>query len=236
MRNRRSRKRRPLDKLAYGLGRLLPKLLLLLIALFLLHTWLGTERIVVTPPDTAPAAASNQPWNLTLVNQRYGLPDGVRLTLRRVRGVPVDGRIAAPLKDMLNDAEDAGYSLWLNAGYRTTTEQQTLFEEKAAAFWQSGYDDATARALAQQWVSLPGTSEHELGIAVDIGTDNTALYDWLAANSWHYGFIQRYPPDKTAITGVGHEPWHYRYVGEEAAADINAQGLCLEEYVQTLAA
>lgn len=246
MKYRRSRKRRPLDelahgpgrpldKLAYGPGRLLPKLLLLLIALFILHTWLGTERIVVTPPDTAPAAADTQPWNLTLVNQWYGLPDGVRLTLKQVRGVPVDGRIAGPLKDMLNDAEDAGYCLWLNAGYRTTTEQQTLFEEKAAAFRQSGYDDATARALAQQWVALPGTSEHELGIAVDIGTDNTALYDWLAANSWRYGFIQRYPPDKTALTGVSHEPWHYRYVGESAASEMHAQGLCLEEYVQTLA-
>ena len=224
MKYRRSRKRRPLSKL-----------LLLLIALFILHTWLGTERIVVTPPDSAPAAADTQPWNLTLVNQWYGLPDGVRLTLKQVRGVPVDRRIAGSLKDMLNDAEAAGYCLWLNAGYRTTTEQQTLFEEKAAAFRQSGYDDATARTLAAQWVSPPGTSEHELGLAVDIGTETLALYDWLAAESWRYGFIQRYPPDKTALTGVSHEPWHYRYVGANAASEMHAQGLCLEEYVQTLA-
>lgn len=81
----------------------------------------------------------------------------------------------------------------------------------------------------------PGTSEHELGLAVDIGTETLALYDWLAAESWRYGFIQRYPPDKTALTGVSHEPWHYRYVGESAASEMHAQGLCLEEYVQTLA-
>lgn len=210
--------------------------LLVLVLLVVLALAFWPERVTIDPPADAPAnARPDLPWNLTLVNRDSSLPEGYRFTLKQVRGVPVDGRIAGPLKDMLNDAEDAGYCLWLNAGYRTTTEQQTLFEEKAAAFRQSGYDDATARALAQQWVALPGTSEHELGIAVDIGTDNTALYDWLAANSWRYGFIQRYPPDKTALTGVSHEPWHYRYVGESAASEMHAQGLCLEEYVQTLA-
>ena len=212
--------------------RVLPKLFLLLVILLALHHWLATDRVTISPSATAPAAAeSSQPWNLTLVNQSHGLPEGYRFTLKNVRGVPVDRRIAGPLKDMLHDAEAAGYTLWLNAGYRTAEEQQALFDDKVAAFCASGYDDTTARALALQWVSLPGTSEHELGIAVDIGTDNTALYDWLAANSWRYGFIQRYPPSKTSITGVSHEPWHYRYAGEDTAATMTAGGLCLEEYL-----
>ena len=77
----------------------------------------------------------------------------------------------------------------------------------------------------------PGTSEHELGLAVDINGASYDLYIWLQQNSWRYGFIQRYPEDKTAITGISHEPWHYRYVGKEAAGEIYESGLCLEEYL-----
>ena len=132
---------------------------------------------------------------------------------------------------MMRDAKDAGYDIFLNSGYRTSTEQQQIFDDKVADFRADGYDDATARALASQWASLPDRSEHELGLAVDIGTATPALYDWLAAESWRYGFIQRYPYEKTNLTGVSHEPWHYRYVGEDAASEMHAQGLCLEEYV-----
>ena len=85
-------------------------------------------------------------------------------------------------------------------------------------------------------MALPGTSEHELGLAVDINADNVnstgqEVYDWLLQNAWRYGFIQRYPADKTDITGISNEPWHYRYVGLEAAEEITQQGICLEEYL-----
>lgn len=211
----------------------LPKVLLFaLLCLVLLHLW--PESVTLSPPSSAPAAAPAADWNRTLVNQWHGVPDGYRFTLARVQdGVKVDRRIAHDLKNMLGDAEALGYEVHLNAGYRTSAEQQALFDDKVAAFRASGYDETTARSLASQWVSPPGTSEHELGLAVDIGTETPALYDWLASESWRYGFIQRYPPDKTALTGVSHEPWHYRYIGEEAAAQLHAQGLCLEEYLSS---
>lgn len=90
-----------------------------------------------------------------------------------------------------------------------------------------------------QWVAIPGTSEHQIGIAVDINADKTinssdAVYTWLAENAHKYGFIKRYPSDKTDITGVINEPWHYRYVGKEAAKEIYSQGICLEEYIDEL--
>lgn len=210
-------------------------LALVLLAVLALVFW--PEHVTVDPPADAPAnARPDLPWNLTLVNRNSGLPDGYRFTLTHSRdGVKVDRRIAAELEQMLDAAEARGFEVHLNAGYRTSAEQRALFDEKTASFQSTGYDEQTARTLAAQWVSPPGTSEHELGLAVDIGTETLALYDLLAAESWRYGFIQRYPPDKTALTGVSYEPWHYRYVGESAASEMHAQGLCLEEYVQTLA-
>ena len=95
------------------------------------------------------------------------------------------------------------------------------------------------KKLAEQWVAIPGTSEHQLGIAVDINADTTKssrddVYNWLEENAHTYGFIKRYPSNKTDITGVINEPWHYRYVGKEAASAIYSQGICLEEYIETL--
>ena len=94
-----------------------------------------------------------------------------------------------------------------------------------------------AKKLAENSVALPGTSEHELGLAVDIiadksRSDNEEVYSWLAENAYKYGFIQRYPKNKTAVTGFEYEPWHYRYVGSVAAEEIYEKGLCLEEYLR----
>ena len=96
-----------------------------------------------------------------------------------------------------------------------------------------------AEETAMEWVALPGTSEHQLGLAVDINADTSKcsrddVYNWLLENSYKYGFIQRYPSGKTSITRVANEPWHYRYVGKEAAEEIHQSGLCLEEYVENL--
>lgn len=94
-----------------------------------------------------------------------------------------------------------------------------------------------AEKLAENIVAPVGSSEHELGIAVDIiadksRSDNETVYNWLAENAYKYGFIQRYPSNKTDITGIDYEPWHYRYVGKKAAAEIYEQGICLEEYLE----
>ncbi len=192
-----------------------------------------SRHVTVQAPVSAPANSTpSLPWQLTLVNRWNGLPENRSFWLKTTAdGEQVDSRIAGALNDMLSDAEAQGYEVHLNAGFRTSVEQQALFDDKVAAFYAGGYDDVTDSELAGQWVSRPGTSEHELGLAVDIGTETPALYDWLQDNSWRYGFIQRYPENKTALTGVAHEPWHYRYVGKEAAAEMYAQGLCLEEYI-----
>lgn len=102
-----------------------------------------------------------------------------------------------------------------------------------------GKSKSEAKKLAEQWVAIPGTSEHQLGIAVDINADTTKsssddVYKWLEENAHTYGFIKRYPSNKTDITGVINEPWHYRYVGKEVASEIYSQGICLEEYIDTL--
>ena len=96
-------------------------------------------------------------------------------------------------------------------------------------------------AEAARWVARPGTSEHQTGLALDIVAasyqvldekqEDTAEQQWLMENSWKYGFILRYPSEKSGITGIGYEPWHYRYVGRAAAAEIHCAGVCLEEYL-----
>ena len=94
-----------------------------------------------------------------------------------------------------------------------------------------------ARWYAEKWVAVPGTSEHQLGIAVDINADGinssgSEVYTWLAEHAHEYGFIQRYPEDKTEITGINYEPWHYRYVGEDVAKEMFEEDVCLEEYIE----
>lgn len=120
-------------------------------------------------------------------------------------------------------------------GYRTAEEQQEILDDKIQSYINQGYSQVKAERTAKEWVALPGTSEHQLGIAVDINADkskcsNEDVYGWLAENAYKYGFVLRYPPGKQKITGTSYEPWHYRYVGEEAAKEIYERGICLEEY------
>lgn len=124
-------------------------------------------------------------------------------------------------------------------GYRTAEEQQEILDDKIQSYINQGYSQVKAERTAKEWVALPGTSEHQLGIAVDINADkskcsNEDVYGWLAENAYKYGFVLRYPPGKQKITGTSYEPWHYRYVGEEAAKEIYERGICLEEYFKQM--
>ena len=146
----------------------------------------------------------------------------------------VDERIYDPLMEMLDAAEAEDLGPIVVSGFRTEEKQQSLYDDKIREYRQQGYSQEEAVELAEQWVARPGTSEHQLGLAVDI---NGAVYDiylWLEENSWKYGFIFRYPAYKTDLTGVAGEVWHYRYVGKEAAQEIYEQGVCLEEYLENL--
>lgn len=185
--------------------------------------------------------AKNNPneaaWNLILVNKWNYIPDDYEVELTELsNGVSIDKRIYPALQDMFNAAQSDNIYPIAASGYRTAKEQQRLMNDKTAAYKAEGYSSKEAKAKAQAWVAIPGTSEHQLGISVDINADgiNSAgneVYEWLAENASKFGFICRYPFDKTEITGVINEPWHYRYVGVEAALEIQAQGVCLEEYL-----
>lgn len=179
-------------------------------------------------------------WNLILINRDHYIPEDYQFELIELaNGEKVDSRIYPDLQNMFDDARAEGLQLFVAAGYRTQEKQQQLLDEKTNAYENEGYSQSEAKQLAERWVALPGTSEHQIGIAVDINADTTysssdAVYEWLSKNAYKYGFIQRYPSDKTDITGVINEPWHYRYVGQEAAQEIYALGICLEEYIERL--
>ena len=185
-------------------------------------------------------ASEDHGWNLILVNRENYIPADYEVQLTELsNGKKVDSRIYPELQEMFNAARAQGYGLFVREGYRTQEEQQQLMDEKIEAYENKGKSKPEAKKLAEQWVAIPGTSEHQLGIAVDINADTTKssrddVYNWLEENAHTYGFIKRYPSNKTDITGVINEPWHYRYVGKEAASAIYSQGICLEEYIETL--
>lgn len=188
----------------------------------------------------APVATTENGWNLILINKDNCIPEDYEVKLTKLaNGKKVDERIYPELQKMFNDARASGLSLFVAQGYRTEEEQQLLLDQKQEAYENEGNSPKEARKLAEQWVAVPGTSEHQIGIAVDINADTEKskaedVYNWLADNAHKYGFINRYPADKTDITGISNEPWHYRYVGVDAATEIHEKDLCLEEYIETL--
>lgn len=183
-------------------------------------------------------------WQLTLVNASHPLEGNPAIELTQLRnGQSVDSRIYPALQRMMDDARAAGLRPLICSSYRTGEKQAELFQSKVAGYLNEGYPVEEATRMAAKWVAAPGTSEHQLGLAVDIVAESYQLLDeqqeqtdeqqWLIENCAEYGFILRYPTDKSDLTGVGYEPWHYRYVGEAAAAEIMQQGVCLEEYLGT---
>lgn len=109
-------------------------------------------------------------------------------------------------------------------------------DDKIKEFIDQGESAAQAKKDAKKWVNPVGYSEHQTGLAMDINADGVnstgeEVYTWLKEHAWEYGFILRYPDGKTDITGTDYEPWHYRYVGKDAAKEIYKKGLCLEEYL-----
>lgn len=179
-------------------------------------------------------------WNLILVNDQYSIPEDYEPDLMQLsNGQQIDKKIYPALQEMFDTARAEGLGLYVAAGYRTDEKQTELIDKKICSYLLDGHSLAESRKMARQWVAVPGTSEHQMGIAVDINADvsisrSSAVYTWLQENAYRYGFIQRYPDDKVGITGISYEPWHYRYVGEAVALEMHEQNLCLEEYVERL--
>ena len=178
----------------------------------------------------------SEEWNLIVVNRWNELPEDYSVELTELsNGQKVDSRIYPYLQEMFDAARAEGIYPIVREGYRTAEEQQEILDDKIQTYINQGYSQVKAERTVKEWVALPGTSEHQLGIAVDINADkskcsNEDVYGWLTENAYKYGFVLRYPPGKQKITGTSYEPWHYRYVGEEAAKEIYERGICLEEY------
>ena len=177
-------------------------------------------------------------WNLIVVNRWNEIPEEYSVTLTELsNGQKVDSRIYPYLQEMFNAMRAEGIYPIVREGYRTAEEQQAILDERIQRYRNEGYSRSRAERIAKEWVAVPGTSEHQLGIAVDINADksrstNEEVYQWLAENAYKYGFILRYPQGKEDITGAEYEPWHYRYVGTEAAQEIYQSQICLEEYMR----
>ena len=157
--------------------------------------------------------------------------------IRLSNGKQVDSRIYPSLQKMFNDARANGLALFVREGYRTAQDQQQIMNERIREYENQGYSKPQATKMAEKYVAIPGTSEHQLGLSVDINANQTKcssekVYSWLDNNAYKYGFIKRYPSNKSYITGIHNEPWHYRNVGKEAAATMKNQNLCLEEYLK----
>ena len=210
----------------------------------------GAQGQPAPPADegaAADAASGEADGLLLLVNPWTPLPeDFVPGELVPVQNdQAVDARAYPDLQNMLGDMSQAGLSPLICSSYRSQERQQELYDNKVQRVMAEGASREAAQAEAARWVARPGTSEHQTGLAVDIVSlsnqmldetqEGTPEFQWLAENAWKYGFILRYPSDKSEKTGIAYEPWHFRFVGKEAAEEMHDLGLCLEEYLESLA-
>ncbi len=184
---------------------------------------------------------------MMLVNVDHPLPaDYTISTQEAANGLLMETTAAQALQRMFAAAQADGIRLMCVSGYRTVQRQTELFNAKVQEYLNLGYSQEGARTEAAKLVQIPGSSEHNSGLAADIvyegywndyddlyeDFENSSAFAWLDEHAHEYGFILRYPKDKTDITGISYEPWHYRYVGSpEQALEIKNSGLCLEEYV-----
>lgn len=179
---------------------------------------------------------SKMPDDYTFDTKECGSATAVNKTLQTVA--------CDAFLSMQKAAAADGVTVWMQSGYRSVKYQTSLYERKTKYYLDKGYDNATAKEKAAAVVNPPGYSEHNCGLAADLnspehtgldeGFEKTAAFRWLCEHAGDYGFILRYPRDAEDKTEIIYEPWHWRYVGVENAAKINASGLCFEEYIETL--
>lgn len=168
-----------------------------------------------------------------LCNRWNPVPDDFEMNLVEIGNFKLDASCHDAMLEMMDAAKTDGVTLTLNSTYRSKATQQSMWETRRVKYMGQGMTLEEADAYIGRSVAVPGTSEHQTGLAADI-KGSQKVYDWLAENSWKYGFILRYPDDKIDITGIIYEPWHFRYVGQAFAKEIYDSGLCLEEYLEKL--
>jgi D-alanyl-D-alanine carboxypeptidase len=196
-----------------------------------------------------PAVAAFAPdeWYLLLVNRDFSLPADYKPATAVCVDVyqekrELDARVAPHYREMYYAALRDGAELIPYSGYRRISTQKTNFENKISYWRGKGYSQAEAVHLAAQSILPPGCSEHEAGLSMDITRpgvwdvredfEDSKEFAWLQKHAASYGFTLRYPKNKTEVTQIRYEPWHWRYVGVEAAQAMKKSGQCLEEYLK----
>ena len=179
---------------------------------------------------------NQMPENYTFETAECGSKTAVNKTLQTVA--------CNAFLELQKAAAAENVTVWMQSGYRSVKYQTSLYERKTKYYLDKGYDNATAKEKAAAVVNPPGYSEHNCGLAADLnspehtgldeGFEKTAAFRWLCEHAGDYGFILRYPKDAEDKTEIIYEPWHWRYVGVENAAKINASGLCFEDYIAAL--
>lgn len=198
----------------------------------------------VSKNDTASFAKTN--WYMLLTNGANPLPENYKFEEATVysagRNWIVDARCAEDMKAMIAAAKKDGVSLIICSAYRSYELQEKNFNAKVQSYINKGYSKEDAVAKTATIIAVPGTSEHHTGLAADIvtpsyqslnsGFEKTEAFQWLYENCAEFGFVLRYPKDKVDVTKIIYEPWHYRYVGKEAAQIMMSEGICFEEFLE----
>ena len=196
----------------------------------------GNYQMLADPLMILVNHTNKMPENYTFETAECGSKTAVNKTLQTVA--------CNAFLELQKAAAAENVTVWMQSGYRRVSYQTNLYEKKTNYYKQQGYDDAKAKEMAAAIVNPPGYSEHNCGLAADLnspehtgldeGFENTAAFRWLCQHAGEYGFILRYPKGAEEKTEITYEPWHWRYVGVENAAKINASGLCFEDYIAAL--
>ena len=188
-------------------------------------------------------AKEKEEYYLLLANAENPLPQDWSIQTEEVQnGYEMDKRAAPAMREMIQVAKEDGVELMLCSAYRSVEKQQQLFDRSQQAYMAQGMSEEEAYAKTATETAIPGTSEHQTGLAADIVTPTYQMLDagfadtpagqWLSEHAAEYGFVLRYPQDKQEVTGIIYESWHYRFVGKTHAKLMKESGLCLEEYLQ----
>lgn len=195
-----------------------------------------TTPIVTTTEKKKPEVNADNPWAFYIVSREYPLPEDFNVYPKKIQGdYEMDYRAANYFLDMKEAAAADGIELTVISAKRSRQYQKQLFDKEVESFIAKGMSDEEAFEAAREWVALPGESEHNSGLAVDLNNldesfEESDAFKWLSEHAHEYGFILRYPKDKVGITGVQYEPWHYRFIGVYHATQIKEKGITLEEY------
>lgn len=176
---------------------------------------------------------SSQGKYVLLVNYENPVPEDYKATIVSYSGIQVEKETRDQLKKMVQAGNAKGCVFQMNYGYRSFETQQSIWNKRYKAYLNAGYTPEKALERTAQEVSKPGYSEHQTGMALDIG-NSWKTYNFMADHGWKYGFIIRYPDGKQDFTGITYEPWHVRYVGVELATELHELDMCLEEYMMML--